>query len=515
MLQRSVRRRKLCVKQVRRVSHVSQASLEKLTGLTLERSNFTNILRRLAEKWPELILDAFETVSIANKGSFQLREGDFTTGISHCGRSKLWQHACGLLDIMPRVHLRPSVIPFSATISACEKGGQWQQSLGLFEAMQTSRVHPDTISYNASISACEKAGEWQKALKLFVKMQEEGVSRDVYSFSATVSACEKGGQWQQALSLFEAMFVGKVCPNVVSYSAAISACEKSGRWQEALDLFERMPCANISPNVVSHSAVIGACEKGGQWQQALKLFEAMPRAKVSPNAISYSAAICACRQGSQWQQALSLFVAMPSARLSPNIISYNAAISACEKGGRWQQALNLFESMPLAQIEPDSATYNEILDCTHIHAEQLAAQIFQQGLPSLLGRAPSVSAQHIDLHGLSEGAARLMLRWWLSTLVAPRLTHGTNGTRCIVITGYGKSRQSWRQSDLRAAALELLQSLKLRAEVLPNQGRIGLVLGKEDLPQLQNAGKLFDPTKYTKELLKPFLLNVDRTSRKR
>ena len=279
-------RRKLCVKQqvrlVSQLSHVSQASLEKLTGLTLERSNFTNILRRLAEKWPELILDAFETVSIANKGSFQLREGDFTTGISHCGRSKLWQHACGLLDIMPRVHLRPSVIPFSATISACEKGGQWQQALGLFEAMQTSRVHPDTISYNASISACEKAGEWQKALKLFVKMQEEGVSRDVYSFSATVSACEKGGQWQQALSLFEAMFVGKVCPNVVSYSAAISACEKSGRWQEALDLFERMPCANISPNVVSHSAVIGACEKGGQWQQALRLFEAMPRAKVSP-----------------------------------------------------------------------------------------------------------------------------------------------------------------------------------------------------------------------------------------
>jgi hypothetical protein len=154
------------------------------------------------------------------------------------------------------------------------------------------------------------------------------------------------------------------------------------------------------------------------------------------------------------------------------------------------------------------------LDCTHIHAEQLAAQIFQQGLPSLLGRAPSVSAQHIDLHGLSEGAARLMLRWWLSILVAPRLTHGTNGTRCIVITGYGKSRQSWRQSDLRRAALELLQSLKLRAEVLPNQGRIGLVLEKQDLPQLQNAGKLFDPTKYTKEL-KPFLLKMDRTSRKR
>eukprot|EP00438_Fugacium_kawagutii_P014443 Skav223490 [mRNA] locus=scaffold1160:9704:16560:- [translate_table: standard] len=395
---------------------------------------------------------------------------------------------------MHRANLTPSVIPYSATISACEKAVQWQQALRIFEEMQTSRVNPDTVSYNASISACEKAGRWREAVNLFEAMRAEDVSRDVYSFSATISACEKGAQWQQALNLFETMYRIKVIPNVFSYSAAISACEKSGQWQTALSLFERMPAAKVYPNVVSYSAVVGACEKGTQWQQALQLFEAMPSAKISPNAISYSAAICACGRGGHWQQALTLFEAMPSARIQPNIISYNATISACERGGAWRQALNLFDTMQEVQIEPDSATYNALLDSTmtSVHGEHLAAQIFPPGLPSLLRRMGSVDAEQIDLHGLSEGASQLTLRWWLSSVVAPRLC-ARDHLEFIIVTGYGRSQKAWHDSDIQTAALDLLRALKLRAEILPgNKGRIGVALRKEDLPLLESAGELFN-----------------------
>ena len=454
--------------------HISAAVLEKLTGLTFHRSSFATILRSLAEKRPELILATFE---LAKDSRFQLREADFTIGISACGRSKLWQHACVLLDAMHG----PSVIPYSAAISACEKNGQWQQALGLFEAMHRSRVTPDAISYSASISACEKAGRWEEALNLFGKMHQHGAARDVYSFSAAISACEKGGQWQQALSLFEAMPAAKVDPNVVSYSAAISAFEKGGQWQQALSLFERMPTARILPSVVSHSAVVGACEKGSQWEHALMLFEVMPEAKVLPNAVSYSAAISACRQGGQWQQALNFFATMPLAKVSPNIISYNATISACLRNDAWQQAMSLFKSMPALQVEPDSATYNEILDSVP------DPEVFQQGLPCLIDRMPSPPrAQYIDLHGLSEGAACFTLRWWLASLVAPTLANSTGPLRCVIVTGYGRSRGWVQSSDLRRGSLELLQGLELEAHILPNRGRIGLVLSSKDLPRLQN-----------------------------
>lgn len=36
---------------------------------------------------------------------------------------------------------------------------------------------------------------------------------------------------------------------------------------------------------------------------------------------------------------------------------------------------------------------------------------------------------------------------------------------CIVVTGYGKSRQVWQTADVRAAALDLLRSLGLDAGI--------------------------------------------------
>ena len=44
---------------------------------------------------------------------------------------------------------------------------------------------------------------------------------------------------------------------------------------------------------------------------------------------------------------------------------------------------------------------------------------------------------------------------------------------CIVVTGYGKSRHSWRSSDVQRAALEVLKNLELEAQVLPQS--LGLV----------------------------------------
>ena len=253
---------------------------------------------------------------------------------------------------------------------------------------------------------------------------------------------------------------------MVSYSAAISACEKNAQWQKALGLFQAMCSSTLSPDVISYSATISACEKGGQWQHALNLLLAMRQDKVRPNVISYSAAISACEKGGQWQRALILFEAMNEIKVNPNAIICSATISAYEKGDQWQQALNLFEAMVGAKVEPDIVTYNALLACRDIYGNKnLGGHIFQHGLLPILHKSTEFHHRMVDLHEHSEGSARLTLQWWLSTTVAKHL-QDRDRLDCIVVTGYGKSRQAWDTTDVQAAARDLLKSLKLDARVL-------------------------------------------------
>ncbi|CAJ1336074.1 unnamed protein product [Effrenium voratum] len=277
-----------------------------------------------------------------------------------------------------------------------------------------------------------------------------------------------------------------------SYAFKISSYAKQASWRDACWVLSDMPQVKVKPDVIIYNTTISACGKGGQWQQALAVFGAMPQAKVKPDVISYSAAISACEKGGQWQQALGMFGAMPQAKVKPNVISYSAAIGACEKGGQWQQALGLFGAMPQAKVQPTLASYNAVLDA--IFDKSQGPPCFDCGIsatvfPTLMNATPRI----IDLHELSEGAAQLAVRWWLATLVAPSIGKGLGASEayeCIIITGYGRSRKGWGTSDVQAAVLNMLRTLKLSAGVLEiNAGRLQLVLRKCNMPLLQQCVK--------------------------
>ena len=110
--------------------------------------------------------------------------------------------------------------------------------------------------------------------------------------------------------------------------------------------------------------------------------------------------------------------------------------------------------MPAAKLLPNIVTYNALLDCTEIgSSKSLGGHIFQHGLLKILQGSSVFHDLEVDLHDQSEGAARLTLQWWLSTTVAKHL-EVSDRLDCIVVTGYGKSRQAWGTSDVRAAALD-------------------------------------------------------------
>ena len=195
------------------------------------------------------------------------------------------------------------------------------------------------------------------------------------------------------------------------------------------------------------------------------LFEAIPEAKISPSVLSYNASISACQKGGQWQQALMLFYAMPKVRISPDIYSYGASISACDKGSRWQHALLLFGSMPDSTVQPNWVAYNALLACKEIcGSKSLGGRIFKQGFLPILMKSGAFQDLIVDLHEQSEGAARLTLQWWLSMIVTKHL-EVSDRLKCIVVTGYGKSRHAWQNSDLRATTLDFFETLELTAYI--------------------------------------------------
>ena len=138
--------------------------------------NFQGILKRLVlKKHPERMLQAFH---MARNKSLKLGEGDYTTGISACGRSKLWQDACWIFASMLDTEVKQTVISYSAAISACEKSFQWQKASILFQEMSDAKIRRDTISYNATLSAYEKGGQWTRALSLFEDMSHACCKQD-------------------------------------------------------------------------------------------------------------------------------------------------------------------------------------------------------------------------------------------------------------------------------------------------------------------------------------------------
>eukprot|EP00434_Breviolum_minutum_P037012 symbB.v1.2.032804.t1/scaffold3834.1/size49527/1 len=375
----------------------------------------------------EKIFELFEAL----QGSNALDSHNYTLGISSCGRSKLWQHACWLFaHSMPQSMIQPSVFSYNATMSACRKalawqqalhlfgemsskhqvklqrhvisynvamsscadGAQWQFALELFWGMPLAKIKADIVSYSAIMTTCERVSHWQRALHIFECMSTTTIQPDTICFNAAISTCEKSGQGQEALQLFQSMPAAQVVPDKITYNATISACEKSGNWTHALFLFDSIP-TTILPDVITYNATISACAKVGKWLVVLRLFAQMVRFKVHPNVICYNVAIGAYAKGGQWREAVRLLNTMKDSTILPNNISYNASITACEKGGEWQQGIQLLDEMlSESNLAPDVVSFNALISACAICPISLVMDYKDPVTPNLITFSSTISA---------------------------------------------------------------------------------------------------------------------------
>ena len=105
-------------------------------------------------------------------------------------------------------------------------------------------------------------------------------------------------------------------------------------------------------------------------------------------------------------------------------------------------------------------SYSAVLEAVR-HQRQIAEPILLEALErGMLAkpRARTDAAWLFDLHDHSEGSAVTATRLWLEREVAPwHFGAGADDPTFVgLITGYGKSRESWGQSDVKAAVTQLL-----------------------------------------------------------
>ena len=365
-------------------------------------------------------------------------------------------------------------------ITACARAAQWQAALQVLADMDEAGLVPDVFCFSSAITACEKDSQWQMSLQLLSSMLSAEVVPNVISFNASISSCEKGGTWQKALLLMSQMLTGKVEPTVISFNASISACEKGGQWQVALHLLSQMPVSRVAPNAISWNAAISACEKSGEWQPALYLLSQMSAAEVLPDVISFNAGISACEKGGEWQMALSLLSLSLSARTLPNKISFSAGIQACANAREWRAAFSLWSEAESRGLEKDSWFYSLALDA--VYTERIGFQIFREALAAEAW--PEILLQHgaqLDLHSHSCGSAMLAVLWWLAEVVPEQLASGQAPRSFEIIPGWGKSRNSWNTSDIRAAVMNLLARCRIPSNIKScNPGRLQVDLSGVD-----------------------------------
>ena len=143
-----------------------------------------------------------------------------------------------------------------------------------------------------------------------------------------------------------------------------------------------------------------------------------------------------------------------------------------------------------AQRNPSYAenviTYNEVLKGTYSrpHGFMVYCQARDKGI---YGNLCSKGPTSLDVHGMSRGAAEMAVKCWLLETLPAQLSSKKPKT-CTIITGWGKSRPSWKwDSDpcflesVKLSVMVMLGRHDLVATPTHNPGLLRLELRAQDL----------------------------------
>ncbi|CAK9007579.1 unnamed protein product [Durusdinium trenchii] len=80
---------------------------------------------------------------------------------------------------------------FSTAMSACDRSGLWQHGLEVLKEMKDMRMQPNLVCWNGAMAASEHASAWATTLQLLVGLKAEGLTADEISINTALCACRR------------------------------------------------------------------------------------------------------------------------------------------------------------------------------------------------------------------------------------------------------------------------------------------------------------------------------------
>ena len=168
--------------------------------------------------------------------------------------------------------------------------------------------------------------------------------------------------------------------------------------------------------------------------------------------------------------ALFLLVQMPAARVIPDVISFDGGIVVC--GAARHMASALFYALCQRGKHQVGSLMLRFRNQSIQGERAVFLVLFQQALEDQAWQAMLCrGGTQLDLYDHSCGSATLPVPWWLAEIVPETAAMGKSLTSLQIITGWGKSRELWQTSDVRASVLNLVDRCGIPCKVhRRNQG---------------------------------------------
>ena len=275
------------------------------------------------QKWDASLHLVSQRASSADRVSFKLLAGVFV-------RSRVWQEAVGLLQLLRAKRYDVQTMPVTSLVSACGREMLWAEAVCMAASLSSGLA-----TCSAAVTACEKASHWNQALAVSALLDRSGCKTDMVLWNTRLSSWVETSKWTSALGTLRRAQKSGLRPDVASLGATLQATAAAQQWAELLVLFIYLRDNHRQIDAAACSTALQGLN-GCTWKTAGMVLQTAVRSSLQADVGNFASLISALdSQG--WQQGTLLL---------PDLL---AASAACASASFLSLCTAMFQSLGTCQ----------------------------------------------------------------------------------------------------------------------------------------------------------------------
>jgi pentatricopeptide repeat protein len=329
----------------------------------------------------------------------------------------------------------------------------------------TDRKNKIRLIYkNQLLSQAAKVKDFVKAQKIFQEIKTAGLQPDVYSYSSMFHIFSHLKNMEEVEKIYKEMQEANIKPDVVIFNTILGLYEQLQDSEKLKHFHESMLNQKVKPNLVTYRILWRHCQAVKDEVWALALFEEAKGYKIPIGGKEFSLILDVVENKQGLQGALKLFNESKDV-VSLDVYCYNHIIYLLKQNNQLDEALKIYEELDKNKIKPDQALYNTVIDILFLKNELKKAESLFDKAGLSLSKIKAKNHDILDCHGLSGGAACVMISKYIQA---------AERTSFVIVTGIGnhsKNQEKYKMKNTVMSFLKRFVVFKAYSDQ-ENEGRI-------------------------------------------